>query len=274
MTIQAVTFDAITLDDSADADTPDGDGIRWAWSTIPGWWEGSAPLFDVNGLPGRDGSAFGCAYDRGRAVTLNGVAWVPVGTTNPRTKMLLARRKVQATAKRSLRASVVLSVDEADQTGTGLPGVLRLLVRNNLAPTYQPQRHKNVLEFAVPLVSEDYRKTSATLTQTTVGAGGVVTNPGDAPATPSLRIAGDSAANVGVTNATTGQTVSTDLNLAGGDVLVIDCATGQATLNGADASSHLALGSAFFDLVSGANTVNLVNGGAASLRVDFRASWY
>lgn len=234
---------------------------------LPGWWEGGTPQTDVFGRLTDDGSAFGVGYERGRAVTVDGVAAVPVGTSHDDAvaRLLVARRRLREAV--SLNADVELTVDE------GALGVLRLPVRQSLAPRFTPGPTVYAFAFEVPVVSSDWRKTSQTLTQTVLGAGGVLTNPGNAAATPVLRISGDSAANVGVTNATTGETISTTLNLGGGDVLLIDCDTGRATLNGVDTSDNLALGSRFFDLVVGAQTINLVNAGAASLRVDYRTSW-
>lgn len=257
-----VTLGGLVLDGE-----PDADGVVWTWRELPGWWEGTAPQGDVWGLLAADGSAHGASYARGRTVSIAGVAHVPLNTAgDPVTLLLDARRKVREAA--SLNVDVDMTVDEGDL------GVLRLPVRRApLQPRFDPQPSERWLTWEVPLVSDDWRKTSQVVTQTVVGAGGNVVAAGDARETPVLRVTGDSAANVGVTNATTGETIATDLNLAGGDTLIIDCATARATLNGADATDHLALGSVFFDLAVGNNTVNLVNAGAASLRVDHRASW-
>ncbi len=258
----AVTLGSIEMDGSAD-----GDGIVWAWRELPGWWEGGTPQTDIYGRLTANGSAHGEAWQRGRHITVAGTASVPLSEPDPVAKLLIARRKV--TESVTWDADSELTVDE----GATL-GVLRAAVHQVLQLGFPPrQRSKYELEFEVPVASDDWRKTSQTVTQTTVGAGGVVANAGNAAATPSLRISGDSGANVGVTNATTGETISTDLNLTGGDVLVIDVDTQTALLNGVDASDHLLLGSRFFDLAVGNNTVNLVNAGSASLRVDYRTSW-
>lgn len=257
----AVTLGSIVMDGT----TVDGDGITWQWRDLPGWWEGSAPRADVYGRVAADGSAFGRGYRPGRAVDIIGTAYA-LAAADPVSVLLTARHKLVAAV--DLNTDTELAVEE------GTLGTLRAAVRQSaLAPRFPPNPSERMMMFELPVVSADWRKTDDTVTQTTVGGGGTVTNNGTEPATPSLRIAGDSAANVGVTNTTTGQTISTDLNLTGGDVLVIDCATATALLNGSDATAHLLLGSEFFDLAAGANTVNLVNGGSASLRVDFRHSY-
>lgn len=261
MTCLAVTLGGIVMDGTAD-----GDGIVWSWSSLPGWWEGGTPQGDDFGLLTADGSGHGQAQERGRAVTVIGAAYAPVSIADPVAALLLARRKLREAV--DLNVTSELTVDE------GAIGVLRLPVRQApLPPRFPPQQSTRWLVFEVPLMSDDWRKTASTVTQTVVGAGGVVASGGDARATPSLRISGDSDANVGVTNVTTGETITTDLNLAGGDVLVIDCATARATLNGVDATDNVQLGSVYFDLAKGNNTVNLVNAGSASLRVDHRVSW-
>lgn len=257
----AVTLDDITMDGSAD-----GDGIVWAWRELPGWWEGGTPQTDIYGRLAANGDAHGEAWQRGRHITIAGTASVPVTETDPVAKLLIARRKVREAV--AWDADVELTVDE----GATL-GVLRAAVHQALQLRFGRQRTVYELEFEVPVAADDWRKTSETIIQQVVGAGGVVANAGNAAATPSLRISGDSGANVGVTNATTGETISTDLDLAGGDVLVIDVDAMTATLNGVDASDNLLLGSQFFDLIVGNNTVNLVNAGTASLRVDYRTSW-
>lgn len=257
----SVTLDSIVMDGTAD-----GDGIVWSWRELPGWWEGGAPQGDNFGLLAADGSGHGEAYNRGRAVTVIGAAHAPLTVADPVALLLVARRRLLEAV--DLNVAVELAVDE------DTIGVLRLPVRQApLQPRFPPQPSQRWLPFEMPLVSDDWRKTAQAVTQTVVGGGGVVASGGNARATPTLVVTGDSAANVGVTNATTGETISTDLDLAGGDTLVIDCATARATLNGADATDHLALGSEFFDLAVGNNTVNLVNAGAASLRVDHRVSW-
>lgn len=257
----AVTLNTIGFDGSADSD-----GIIWGWRELPGWWEGAAPQTDQYGLTAADGSAFGQGWERGRPVSIVGSAVAAQSDPDPVSTLRLARRKLVGAYH--LNSDVDMTVDEG-----GSVGVLRLPVRKSLAPRFNPQRSTRELTFEIPLMSSDWAKTSITLTQTVVGSGGAVTNDGDAPAQPSLRISGDSAANVGVINATTGEAITTTLDLGALDVLVIDCATGLSTLNGVDASDDVDLASVFFDLDPGASTINLTNGGTASLRVDFRDSW-
>lgn len=258
MTCLAVTLGSIVMDGSTDAD-----GITWGWRALPGWWEGGEIQTDVFGRLCDDGSSFGESWRRGRAVDVVGTA-LAMTSSDPVETLLVARRKLVTAVDD--KTDALLLVDEGDALG-----VLRALVRQSRTPRFPPVASERGFLFEVPLMSADWRKLSNTETQTTVGAGGVVTNAGNVAATPTLRISGDSGANVGVTNVTTGETISTTLNLAGGDVLIIDNASMTATLNGVD--TPIALGSEFFDLAVGANTVNLVNAGSASLRVDYRTSW-
>lgn len=260
MTCLSVTLGSIVMDGSTDAD-----GITWGWRALPGWWEGGDIQTDVFGRLADDGSAFGESWRRGRAVDVVGTA-LALTSADPVETLLVARRKLVTAVDDKTDATLL--VDE----GATL-GVLRSLVRQSRAPRFPPSPSTRAFLFEVPLMSADWRKVSNTETQTLLGGGGVVTNAGNVAATPSLRISGDSGANVGVTNVTTGETISTTLDLTGGDVLVINNATMTATLNGVDATDDLALGSEFFDLAVGANTVNLVNAGSASLRVDYRDSW-
>ena len=258
MTCLSVTLGSIVMDGSTDAD-----GITWGWRGLPGWWEGGEIQTNVFGRLADDGSAFGESWRRGRAFDVVGTA-LALSSADPVETLLVARRKLVTAVDD--KTDTTFLVDEGDTMG-----VLRASVRQSRAPRFPPVPSERAFLFEVPVMSADWRKVSNTETQTTVGAGGTVTNGGNVAATPKLRISGDSGANVGVTNVTTGETISTSLNLTGGDVLIIDNATMTATLNGADA--EIALGSEFFDLAVGNNTVNLVNAGSASLRVDFRDSW-
>jgi hypothetical protein len=266
----AVTFNGLTLDGSADAN-----GVRWGWARLGGWWEGGAISADVQGRSAADGSTLGTAYHRGRAVTLEGVAWLPVGTapTTARTKLLYARRKVMVAAE-CIRTDAVLTVDEGDQDGAGRPGVLRATVRRNLPPIIQPQTSRLAIEWMIPLVSAEWRKLSNTLTTVTVGGGGAVTNPGDAPATPTLVIHGPTSANPGVHRNGGAAITSSIPALTGGQTLTIDNSTGRADRNGTDVTNLLDLTSRFFDLDAGvATTVTADNIGAGSMDVVYRASW-
>jgi hypothetical protein len=110
--------------------------------------------------------------------------------------------------------------------------------------------------------------------QAATGSGTVV-NSGNADANVVFEFTGGQS-RPGVLNATTGRAVRFPINLADGDLLVVDTADGSAKLNGeyarADASSDLL---SDMRLVSGVNSVQSLGdyvSGTPALTVDFYSS--
>lgn len=137
-----------------------------------------------------------------------------------------------------------------------------------------------IRRFLIQLISYDPRVVSQTLTQTTVTAGGTVTNGGLAYTNPSIRIAFSGAGNAAltITNSTTGKSIVINATTAAnGEAWVIDVARGTLVRESDSANRYSQRVSGYISdlfLLAGANVIAVANtGGVSAIRVDHRNAW-
>lgn len=244
-----VTLGGLTFD----CETVDGDGITWNWSELDGWWDGSDVDPSISEVI--VGSLITSAHEKGRALTLKGSAHgLAAGSLGSSDYFTAQRDLLQA--MRLVHIPGTLVVAEPNLT-------LRASVRRVGRVRVRRLGEHGVLEFEVPLLAEDPRRYSNTLTTNTtlqltttnVTITQAITNNGDQPSHPVITI-DDPATNPRVTNAAdAARFVEYVGSVGGGESLVIDMANATVTKNGVSVMDSLNASSQFWSLLPGSNSV-------------------
>ncbi|MBQ9002336.1 MAG: phage tail family protein [Eggerthellaceae bacterium] len=91
------------------------------------------------------------------------------------------------------------------------------------------------------------------------------------PTYPEIRLVAQQGSQVRVYQAAVGRTIDVDYEFAGGEAVVIDCATESVRINDADARDCVALGSDFFSLEPGDRIVSCI--GCSYYEIRFTERW-
>lgn len=130
----------------------------------------------------------------------------------------------------------------------------------------------------VPLVAPDPHWYAHTLTTVQLASASQnVTNEGNAPVAPIIRVTGGSggATAIQIGNGTTGQQVTFSGTLSNGQVLLIDCERRTAVRGGQNVLTLVNQGFKVngFDLRPGNNTITRSVSGAATVQLEYRPRW-
>lgn len=269
----------ITLNGLAFDEAEDADGIVWCWDALEGWW-GSADTRIASSPRTPHGDTVTSARHTGRALVLRGIAKgpdasVPLGETT----WTLAARKL-AGAANIVESTGLLEVDEPVAT----QAYVRRVGRIREARVGRLQWYR----FEIPLLAEDPRRYSQTLTTDTglsiSGAGTSDTN------TITLPTAANGGVDTGATITIDGPAVNPKIVNAGdsskfvqwtgtlgaAETLVFDLDLQTVTLDGVNDIENLTAGSEFFRLRPGANLLTYTRSSGASAstaQFDYRVAY-
>lgn len=274
VTCPPITLGALLIDGV----TPDANDTLWTPTRLDGWWDSTQ--MGSSTQPAQPlGEIITVARDNGRALSLE----VTATSSEPNSLRLgdvgiFQAIEVMKAAARAVLLPTLLLVNDPVLNAQALVrrvGPVKSTINGALVSVH----------FLVPLLAPDprrYRQTQdqdnfvlgngvATLTQT-------VTTAGDVP-TPFVFVARGPSSNPKIVNHSLGTPATRPfLQWTGGlsssvDLLVVDMAAGTILHNGVDASSGLVAGSQLFDLLPGANSIEVdrtATAGAATFSVQRR----
>ena len=201
--------------------------------------------------PGFHGSKIPRAFWRARTMRLLiGVKSSTISDYNTRRRALLAALDLPRDGETTMQLTT--TDDLLLQCGVHLAGKID-------APLLRGQ--VTIGEAWIPLIAEDPNLYSQTLTQTniTFAAGsGTVSNGGNAPTYPIVRVHGAVSGTITITNTTLGRTVSfTGLSLAAGEYMDIDMLNETVTKNDSTNLYEYVDSDDFWWLAEGSNTITI-----------------
>lgn len=230
--------------------------------------EGLDELPDIRsgdvGAAQTDGLLAGLDLLGGRTITFTLLAAATTGVSVPR---LLDQAKKAFAPQRS--AGLPLTYQ--------WPGITARQVTcraRKLTTSLVGTRTAGVAKLAVQLVADDplIYDTSPVPAVGQVGASLAATNGGDWPTTPVVTITGP-LTNPVITNVTTGQQVTVNVTLGGGDELVVDMGARTAKVNGTTVRASMAMVPGWWALQPGANTVRVTPTGTGTVTVAYASAW-
>jgi hypothetical protein len=238
--------------DGLDFGVDDGT-VGVVFDTLTGWYSGPGSRSNFTDRPSAHGSFDGPVYRTARVVTASGWAYA-----NSRAAVMAALHKMTGVLAEGQSGEVV--VDDPDY------GKLSITARLTDGPLIAPFNEVH-WTWQFQLTAPDPHKYGATVSAVTAlasagatglafplyggtgkreygsaGASGqaTVSNPGTADATLLFTVTGPLYGGFAITDTATGNRVVYAGDVPAGAVLIIDCATGRARLNGADRALQVA----------------------------------
>lgn len=132
-----------------------------------------------------------------------------------------------------------------------------------------------IVDFLMKIKSpKKYSQDTKVVTLNAASVTGGNTNDGDMPSYPVITITGPTNASPKITNVETGEYMEINDTLAGGEVYVIDCKKATILKDNVNAYGNKTSGSTFFDLNSGAVSLQQDNLGASGVAaIEYRDAW-
>ncbi|HWO58541.1 MAG TPA: phage tail protein [Umezawaea sp.] len=264
--------------------TVDGDGVEWWVTKEDGWSSGPGVRLEMSERPQRDGSFDAPSFRSARVVTLEGTAIAPDEDARERAKDRIAAVLADGSGLAELsvrertvtrRALVRLSAGTKviDTTPVSFDWSVQLTAPDPLR--YGSEPHQVSCGLPKPGAGISFPLAFPLEFGEPADGSLAAANAGTTVAWPVWTITGPCTQPV-IRNDSTGERLAFSLNLADGDVLVVDTAARTVFLGGASRRAALLPRSAWFGLPPGNSTISFGafdNTASARLTVSWRDAW-